>query len=94
MALFDLLGRRSTLRILWELSQAALTFRALEAAAETNPSVLSSRLRELREAGIVTHDAATGYALSASGLALVRALKPATESHLGFELQTLCLHTL
>ncbi len=34
------------LRVLWELSkaQAPLTFRALQEAAETNPSVLNARL--------------------------------------------------
>jgi DNA-binding HxlR family transcriptional regulator len=76
MALFDLLGRRATLRIVWELSKTPLTFRALEAAAETNPSVLNSRLRELREAGIVELGEENGYALTAEGRALVAALAP------------------
>ena len=46
MVVLDLLGRRMALRILWELSRAPepLTFRALQTAAETNPSVLNSRL--------------------------------------------------
>jgi DNA-binding HxlR family transcriptional regulator len=77
MALLDLLGRRMSLRILWELSQAAgpLTFRALQEAAQTNPGVLNTRLRELRAAGIVVRDAA-GYALGADGWALVRLILP------------------
>ncbi len=77
MALLDLLGRRMSLRLLWELSQAGapLTFRALQAAAETNPGVLNTRLGELRAAGIVAHDA-EGYALSKQGRALVRLLLP------------------
>ena len=77
MVLLDLLGRRMTLRILWELSQACqpLTFRALQTAAETNPSVLNSRLRELRTAGIVEH-AAEGYRLSATGDTLVGLILP------------------
>lgn len=55
MALLDLLGRRACLRILWELRHGGLTFRALQDAADTNPSVLNTRLAELREAGIVAH---------------------------------------
>lgn len=77
MALLDLLGRRMSLRILWELTRAGapLTFRALQAAAETNPAVLNTRLKELRAAGIVVHDAA-GYRLSADGQALVQLILP------------------
>ena len=54
MALLDLLGRRWALRILWELRDGPLTFRALQAACgNLSPSVLNDRLRELREAGIL-----------------------------------------
>ena len=64
MALLDLLGRRMSLRILWELSRAdGLTFRALQAAADTNPTVLNQRVKELRAAGLVTRDE-SGYRLS------------------------------
>ena len=66
MALLDLLGRRMTLRILWELREQRLTFRALQEAAATNPSVLNARLKELREARLVEH-AAEGYGLSPQG---------------------------
>lgn len=71
MALLDLLGRRMALRILWELSRAggSLTFRSLETAAETNPNVLNSRLKELRAAGLVDHDG--GYRLSDMGASLI-----------------------
>jgi DNA-binding HxlR family transcriptional regulator len=77
MALLDLLGRRMTLRVLWELSQAELplTFRGLLAAAETNPGVLNTRLRELRTAGVVVHDA-RGYRLSGEGKALAMLILP------------------
>jgi DNA-binding HxlR family transcriptional regulator len=77
MALLDLLGRRMTLRVLWELSRAEepLTFRALQAAAETNPGVLNLRLKELRAIGVVVHDA-RGYGLSEEGKALLRLIKP------------------
>ena len=80
MALLDLLGRRTALRILWELSRAdgALTFRALESAAETNPALLNTQLKELRASGLVVRDA-DGYRLSARGLELLKLLSPLVE---------------
>lgn len=75
MALLDLLGRRASLRVLWELREGRFTFRALQAAASTNPSVLNARLAELREAGVVDHDA-EGYGLTESGRALFALLMP------------------
>ena len=77
MALLDLLGRRMALRILWELSLAEgpLTFRALQAAAQTNPSVLNKRLKELRDGRLVAHGD-QGYALSATGKELLALLLP------------------
>lgn len=63
MRLLDLLGRRWTLRILWELREAPLTFRALQkACGNLSPSVLNDRLRELREAGILELREPDGYA--------------------------------
>ena len=54
MALLDLLGRRWALRILWELRDEPLTSRALRTACdEASPTVLQTRLDELREAGFV-----------------------------------------
>jgi len=52
MALLDLLGRRWTLRIIWELREdRSLTSRALRAACdEASPTVLHARLTELRKA--------------------------------------------
>ncbi|MFO0988607.1 MAG: helix-turn-helix domain-containing protein [Alphaproteobacteria bacterium] len=74
MAALDLLGRRWTLRILWELRAAPLTFRALQAACGgVSPSVLQQRLAELAEAGLVGHDGGSGYALTP----LARRLMPA-----------------
>ena len=75
MALLDLLGRRTALRVLWELRAGALTFRALLAAAETNPGVLNARLSELREAGIVA-STENGYALTPGGRGLLKRLMP------------------
>jgi len=75
MALLDLLGRRMALRILWELRDRCLTFRALQQAAETNPSVLNARLGELREAAIVEHGP-EGYGLTPHGRKLLELLLP------------------
>jgi DNA-binding HxlR family transcriptional regulator len=76
MVALDLLGRRSALRILWELREGVpMTFRALQEAASTNPSLLNTRLAELRAAGLVDH-AGDGYVLTAAGEALLQALRP------------------
>jgi DNA-binding HxlR family transcriptional regulator len=77
MALLDLLGRRMTLRILWELTQHGrpMTFRMLQDKAETNPSVLNTRLKELRAARLVRH-VGDGYVLSEEGTTLLTLLLP------------------
>jgi DNA-binding HxlR family transcriptional regulator len=76
MVLLDLLGRRMSLRILWELrDDRRLTFRALQDAAATNPSVLNARLKDLREAQIVDHGP-VGYGLTVRGNQLLEALLP------------------
>ena len=65
MALLDLMGRRWSLRIVWELRNGPLTSRALRAACdEASPTVLQARLSELREGGLVDHAAGRGYALT------------------------------
>jgi DNA-binding HxlR family transcriptional regulator len=80
MALLDLLGRRMSLRVLWELAHAGqpLTFRELQVVAETNPSLLNTRLKEMRAAAIVVHHPG-GYGLSEDGKALVRLIMPLDE---------------
>lgn len=75
MAALDLLGRRGSLRLLWELRHAPLTFRALQTAAATNPAQLNTRLKELRHARLVEHDEG-GYRLSALGRELLAVLEP------------------
>ena len=68
MALLDLLGRRWSLRIMWELREQPLTSRALRTACdEASPTVLQARLSELREAGFVELVPASGYGLTALG---------------------------
>jgi len=77
MALLDLLGRRWTLRVLWELRDgASVTFRELQSlTGGVSASVLNDRLRELREVAIVETDS-KGYRLTSDGLELVAALGP------------------
>ena len=68
MVLLDLLGRRWTLRILWELRAQALTSRALRAACDgASPTVLHARLSELRAAGFVELADGGGYGLTPLG---------------------------
>lgn len=77
MALLDLLGRRWTLRILWELREEALTSRALRTACEdASPTVMQQRLSELREAGFLTLREEGGYALTELGRELLQTLLP------------------
>ena len=76
MALLDLMGRRWTLRILWELREGPLRFRALrERCDDPSPTILNQRLKELREAGIVTLEE-EGYSLTREGKGLLASLAP------------------
>jgi DNA-binding HxlR family transcriptional regulator len=78
MALLDLLGRRWALRVLWELrADDAPTFRELQSrCGDVSSSVLNDRLRELRDAGIVTAEPGGGYRLTGEGLDLLEELGP------------------
>jgi DNA-binding HxlR family transcriptional regulator len=79
MALLDLLGRRWTLRVLWELREPAGSFRELQERCEgMSSSVLSQRLAELREAGVVA-PADAGYELTAEGREMLESLAPLDE---------------
>jgi len=76
MALLDLLGRRWVLRIMWELREGGAGFRELQLRCEgMSPSVLSQRLRELDEAGVLEL-ADSRYALSSEGRELLAGLAP------------------
>jgi DNA-binding HxlR family transcriptional regulator len=77
MALLDLLGRRWTLRILWELRTQSLTSRALRSACDDiSPTVLQARLSELRAAGFVALAAEGGYSLTPLGKELSENVLP------------------
>ena len=68
MVLLDLLGRRWSLRILWELREQSLTSRALRTACdEASPTVLQARLSDLRQANLVELVPGDGYCLTAMG---------------------------
>ncbi len=72
----EILQRRWTLRLLWELNASPMTFRTLQAHCdEVSPSVLNQRLAELREVGLVDRGEG-GYGLTAAGTELVAAFAP------------------
>ncbi len=76
MALLDLLGRRWTLRTIWELREGPLSFRALQERCDgMSSSVLNQRLGELRVAGIV-QGGDGGYRLTSEGERLLEAFPP------------------
>jgi len=77
MALLDLLGRRWSLRIIWELREQPLNSRALRTACdEASPTVLQVRLSDLREAGLVELVPASGYRLTELGRELFETFLP------------------
>jgi DNA-binding HxlR family transcriptional regulator len=77
-AALELFHRRWMLRVIWELRDQPLTFRALQAACgELSPTVLNQRLAELREAGLA-EPAEAGYALTPLGRELLVAFEPMT----------------
>jgi DNA-binding HxlR family transcriptional regulator len=72
MALLDLLGRRWALRVLYELRDGPLGFRELQERCDSmSTSVLSQRLGELEEAGIVEPARDGGYTLTTEGTRLL-----------------------
>ena len=77
MLLLDLLGRRWSLRVMWELRSKRLTSRALRAACDNaSPTILQTRLAELREAGFVELVPAEGYGLTPLGRELCETFLP------------------
>ena len=76
MAALDLLGRRHVLRVIWELREEPVGFRDLQLRCDgLSPSTLSTRLGELRDAGLVV-DADGRNALTPLGRELLQALEP------------------
>ncbi|MBP9022151.1 MAG: helix-turn-helix transcriptional regulator [Spirochaetes bacterium] len=76
MALFDLLGRRWAMGIIWQLSDGPLTFRAIQSKCNSmSPSVLNSRIKDLTEAMLI-EQTPKGYALTKDGIELFEILQP------------------
>ena len=77
MVLLDVLGKRWTLRILWELHQSgAATFRDLRSRCENvSPTLLNSRLKDLRNLNLASMSD-QGYELTETGRSLSRKLAP------------------
>ncbi len=77
MAALDLLGRRWSLRVLWELRAEPLGFRTLRQRCDAmSSSVLRQRLVELGDAGLVEQDGEQRYRLTEVGVDLGVALRP------------------
>ncbi|HEY2876045.1 MAG TPA: helix-turn-helix domain-containing protein [Reyranella sp.] len=76
MVLLDLLGRRWTLRIVWELREEPRRFRELQDSIGASPTIINTRLSELREARLVELDPDSGYRLTALGEELLRLMLP------------------
>jgi DNA-binding HxlR family transcriptional regulator len=70
----ELLGRRWALRLVWELRRSTLTFSELRRRTGISPSVLSARLGDLADAGVVERDSGRRYQLSGRGRELARVL--------------------
>lgn len=81
MALFDLLGRRWAMGVIWTLSEAGpLAFRSLQAKCESiSPTVLSLRLKELQAAGLVRRTVG-GYEVTPLGRRIYDDLVPLGET--------------
>jgi DNA-binding HxlR family transcriptional regulator len=74
MVLLDLLGKRWTLRVVWELGLAqTIRFLELQQLCGISPTVLSKRLNELVLARIVEQDGRV-YRLTEMGHQLLRTL--------------------
>ena len=76
MRLLDLLGRRWTLRIVWELRDEPRRFRDLQDLIGASPTIVNTRLSELREAKLVELDEAVGYRLTPLGRELLHLFLP------------------
>ncbi len=77
MVLLDLLGRRWALGVVWNVCEhGPLSFRDLRARCDgVSPSVLNTRLKELRSAGFIER-APDGYIATPRCIELFDMLKP------------------
>jgi DNA-binding HxlR family transcriptional regulator len=73
--LLALLEARYAIRVLWALRDGhSQTFRLLQdSVGGITPNTLNTRIKELREAGLMQHDG-TGYSVTPSGADLLKRL--------------------
>jgi DNA-binding HxlR family transcriptional regulator len=73
--LLALLEARYAIRVLWALRDGhAQTFRLLQdSVGGITPNTLNTRIKELREAGLLTHGS-DGYVVTPTGMELLRRL--------------------
>lgn len=77
MAALDLLGHRWLLRVVWELRNGPVGFRALSQQCDSvSTAVLRDRVLELAQAGLVEQDMQRHYQLTPLGHELIVALTP------------------
>jgi DNA-binding HxlR family transcriptional regulator len=71
--LFELLESRYALRVLWALKDGhPQTFRLLQdSIGNITPNTLNTRIKELRAAGLLTHDT-PGYTVTSTGADLLK----------------------
>ena len=76
LVLFDLLGKRWTMRILWEMRFGAIHFRALQdKGGGISPTMLNRRLKELQEHKLVALSE-DGYYFTELGQSLFEVMLP------------------
>jgi len=76
MALFDLLGRRWAMGIIWQLKDGPLPFLELQKQCQNiSPTILSSRIKDLCEALLIERTL-DGYKLTSQGETLFNLLSP------------------
>lgn len=76
MAIFDLLGRRWAMGIVWQLADGPHPFTELQARCDSiSPTILCTRLKDLTEANIVERTL-DGYRLTELGRGLFAILEP------------------
>jgi DNA-binding HxlR family transcriptional regulator len=73
--LLSLLESRYAIRVLWALKDGhAQTFRLLQdSVGSITPNTLNTRIKEMREAGLITHGS-DGYVVTPSGADLLKRL--------------------
>ena len=76
MVLLDLLGRRWALRLICELREQPRRFRDLQDSIGASPTIINTRLAELRAAKLVELDPEAGYRLTVLGQELLQLFLP------------------